>query len=252
MFSTVGKVIFYPYIYVPNKKHWPNNTTLKCRFSTGLELQNPVDSWANSIARDTFLLLSGVYLEQRAKSRSIFLCTQGCISACGVARADCTLFCLMAGGDSRAICLRRNPGTPADEIGSLWMVQWSRLFAGLSLCGGIENEPAFLPQPKSWFHLVLLGKREQFWLWILFAPGGVLNGGNASYGSFLQVFCKVGWCCRPLFLLASTQCCSREQLFVLPSELGSSSFGFQFCCFAMSVPMPCFCFRNVSGFPESY
>lgn len=55
MFSTVGKVIFYPYIYDPQMKHRPNNTTLKYRFSTGLELQKPVDNWANSIAGDTFL-----------------------------------------------------------------------------------------------------------------------------------------------------------------------------------------------------
>lgn len=44
MFSTVGKVIFYPYIYDPQMKHRPNNTTLKYRFSTGLELQKPVDN----------------------------------------------------------------------------------------------------------------------------------------------------------------------------------------------------------------
>lgn len=148
--------------------------------------------------------------------------------------------------DGRAVCLRRNPGTH-------WTVQWSRLFAGLNLCGGTENDLAVLLHPKSWFHLVPLGRREQSWPRIGVALEDVLNGGNASYGSFLHVFCKVGWWCRPPLPPACTQCCSREQLFVLPcgNEVIISS-SFQFCCFGMSMPISCFCFRDVNDFTKSH
>lgn len=55
--------------------------------------------------------------------------------------------------------------------------------------------------PNSWFHLVRLDRRDQSWRRIVVALRDGLNEGNASYGFFLHVFCKVGWWCWPPFLL---------------------------------------------------
>lgn len=120
-----------------------------------------------------------------------------------MAWTDCVQFWLMAGwfvSGEILVC--------AEEEVSL--VQWSRLFAGMHLCGGAENDPAFLSQkPCSlrWEGAGLAQNCGCTW--------GCVKGENASCGSFLPVFCKVGWWYRPLFPLppcsavpgSSSLCC---------------------------------------------
>ena len=171
------------------------------------------DNWANRVLPELHLCsLSRVYQEQRTESgyilylpKAVFLLEVwlGQIACCS-AWWQGSLF-----QEKSWHVLRR-------RCGSLWICSGAGCLLGWIYAEGL-NDPAFLPQPKSWFHLVPLGKREQSWPRIVVALRDILNGGSASYGSFLQVFCKVGWWCRPPFPPACTQRCSRGQLLRLPS-----------------------------------
>lgn len=100
------------------------------------------DNRANRVLPEIhFCTLSRVYEEQRKKFGIHFIHTQGCVSACDMDWADCVQFCLMAGrfvsGETLA-CTEEETCIAPNGAGS-------RLFAGRNLCGGTEDDSAFLP-----------------------------------------------------------------------------------------------------------
>lgn len=130
------------------------------------------DDWANRVLPEIHLCsLSRVYQEQRTESgyilylpRAVFLLEVwlGQIACCS-AWWQGSLF-----QEKSWHALRR-------RCGSLWICSGAGCLLGWIYVEGL-NDPAFLPQPKSWFHLVPVGKREQSWPRIVVALRDILMG----------------------------------------------------------------------------
>lgn len=211
MFSNVEKRPLTPSSADPSKKYLPTNCILKCGLDRLRNTKTGSDKWARRVLLEIhFCTLSRVYQEQRTEFgyilyvlKAVFLLVVSPGGLCAV----------LPGG--RAVCPRWNPGTHwGGDVDCSGVVEQCLL--GWIYVKGLRVILLCYPRP-SWFYLVPLGKREQSWPRVVVALGDVLNRGNASYGSFLLVFCTVGWWCGTLFATTCIQRCSREQLFMFPS-----------------------------------